>query len=107
MRYRRVVVSGHGGPDVLRVAEEDLPGPAAGEARVKVQAAGVSAFDLSCRRSGRLPSVPRCPGVGRFAEAHQLRPKVADGVPLTQAAEAHRLLEQGGIGGNIMLVTDG
>jgi NADPH:quinone reductase-like Zn-dependent oxidoreductase len=51
MRYRRVVVSRHGGPDVLQVAEANLPDPAAGEVRVKVLAAGVSAFDLMYRRS--------------------------------------------------------
>lgn len=33
------VVSRHGGPDVLQLTEEDLPKPAAGEARVRVQAA--------------------------------------------------------------------
>ena len=41
--------------------EEDLPVPAAGEVRVKVQAAGVSAFDLMYRRSGRLPGSPDVP----------------------------------------------
>jgi NADPH:quinone reductase-like Zn-dependent oxidoreductase len=51
MRYRRVVKSRHGGPDVLQVAEANLPDPAAGEVRVKVLAAGVSAFDLMYRRS--------------------------------------------------------
>jgi NADPH:quinone reductase-like Zn-dependent oxidoreductase len=54
-------VSRHGGPDVLRLIEEDLPEPAAGEARVRVQAAGVSAFDLMYRRSGRLPGSPKVP----------------------------------------------
>ena len=60
-RHRRVVVSRHGGPDVLQVVEEDLPEPRAGEARVKVLAAGVSAFDLMFRASGRLPGTPRLP----------------------------------------------
>ena len=39
----RVVVTRRGGPDVLQVVEEDLPEPQAGEVRVKVLAAGVSA----------------------------------------------------------------
>ena len=42
MKYRRVVVTRHGGPDVLRTVEEDLPEPKPGEVRVKVEAAGVS-----------------------------------------------------------------
>jgi len=61
MKQRRVVVSRHGGPDVLQVVHEELQEPAAGEARVKVLAAGVSAFDLMYRRSGRLPGSPAVP----------------------------------------------
>ena len=61
MKYDRVVVSRHGGPDVLEVVEEDLPEPGAGEVRVKVLAAGVSAFDLIYRRWSRLPGCPRLP----------------------------------------------
>ncbi len=46
MKHHRVVVTRHGGPDVLQMVEEDLPEPQAGEVRVKVLAAGVSAYDL-------------------------------------------------------------
>jgi NADPH2:quinone reductase len=45
----------------LQVVEEDLPEPGAGEVRVKVLAAGVSAYDLMLRRSGSLPGTPRVP----------------------------------------------
>jgi NADPH2:quinone reductase len=61
MKHHRVVVTRHGGPDVLQVVEEDLPQPQAGEVRVKVQAAGVSAYDLMFRSSGLLPGTPRVP----------------------------------------------
>ena len=61
MKYHRVVVTRHGGPEVLQVVEEDLPEPRAGEVRVRVLAAGVSAYDLMHRRSGLLPGVPRVP----------------------------------------------
>jgi NADPH2:quinone reductase len=60
-QYRRVVVTRHGGPEVLQVVEEALPEPGPGEVRVKVLAAGVSAYDLMHRRSGALPGVPRVP----------------------------------------------
>jgi len=45
--------------------EEDCPEPQAGEVRVKVQAAGVSAFDLMVRSASfpRFPRVPFTPGV--------------------------------------------
>lgn len=61
LRNRRVVVSRHGGPDVLQVVEEDLPEAGAGEVRVRVLAAGVSAFDLIYRRWGHLPGSPPLP----------------------------------------------
>jgi NADPH:quinone reductase-like Zn-dependent oxidoreductase len=61
MKYHRIVVSRHGGPEVLQVVEEDLPEPQAGEVRVKVLAAGVSAYDLMLRRSGSLPGTPKVP----------------------------------------------
>lgn len=60
-RHRRVVVTGHGGPDVLEVVEEAVPEPREGEARVRVLAAGVSAFDLVYRRWRRLPGRPAVP----------------------------------------------
>jgi NADPH:quinone reductase-like Zn-dependent oxidoreductase len=60
-KHHRVIVSRHGGPDVLQVVEEDRPEPQAGEVRVKVLAAGVSAYDLMFRRSGLLPGTPRVP----------------------------------------------
>ncbi len=61
MKHHRVVVTQHGGPDVLQMIEEDVPEPKAGEVRVKVQAAGISGYDLMFRRSGRLPGTPRVP----------------------------------------------
>jgi NADPH:quinone reductase-like Zn-dependent oxidoreductase len=44
-KHRRVVVPRRGGPEVLQVVEEELPEPRAGEVRVKLLAAGVSAYD--------------------------------------------------------------
>jgi len=61
MKSHRVVVSRHGGPEVLQVVEEDLPKPKTGEVRVRVLAAGVSAYDLMFRQSGRMPGTPKPP----------------------------------------------
>jgi len=61
MKHHRVVVTRHGGPDVLQMIEEDCPEPQVGEVRVKVQVAGVSAYDLMFRRAGWLPGTPRVP----------------------------------------------
>ena len=64
MKCHRVVVTRHGGPDVLQVVEEDLPEPQTGEVRVKVLAAGISGYDLMDRRYSFPggPSVPYTPG---------------------------------------------
>lgn len=61
----RVVVSRHGGPDVLEVVEEDLPMPATDQIRVRTLAAGVSAHDVMVRsrRFPGFPHVPFTPGV--------------------------------------------
>jgi len=61
MKHKRIVVTRHGPPSVLQVVEEDLPEPRTGEVRVKVLAAGISAYDLMFRRSGSLPGTPRPP----------------------------------------------
>ena len=61
IKNHRVVVTEHGGPDVLQMIEEDLPEPQTGEVRIKVLVAGVSAYDLMFRSSGRLPGTPKVP----------------------------------------------
>jgi NADPH2:quinone reductase len=61
MKHHRVVVTQHGGPEVLQVMEEDRPEPGAGEVRVQVLTAGVSAYDLMFRSSGLFPGSPRPP----------------------------------------------
>jgi NADPH:quinone reductase-like Zn-dependent oxidoreductase len=42
MKYKRLVVTQRGGPEMLQIVEDDLRPPAAGEARVRVLAAAVS-----------------------------------------------------------------
>jgi NADPH2:quinone reductase len=61
MKCHRVVVTRHGEPDVLRVVEENIPEPQAGEVRVRVLTAGVSGYDLMFRSSGVFPGSPRVP----------------------------------------------
>ncbi|MGI9611932.1 MAG: zinc-binding dehydrogenase [Acidimicrobiales bacterium] len=61
IKNHRVVVTEHGGPEVLQLVEEELPEPRTGEVRVEVLAAGVSAFDLIYRRWAHLPGSPRLP----------------------------------------------
>ncbi len=60
MRHSRIVVTHYGGPDELRVVEEECPEPKAGEVRVRVLAAGVSLPDVMMRE-GIHPETPRLP----------------------------------------------
>jgi len=59
-RMKRVVVDHFGGPDVLRVVEDDAPRPGPGEVSVRVLAAGVSFTDAQLR-AGTYLGVPKPP----------------------------------------------
>jgi NADPH:quinone reductase-like Zn-dependent oxidoreductase len=58
LKSKRVLVTRPGGPEVLRLREEELPEPGPGEVRVKILAAGVSYADL-LMREGVHPETPR------------------------------------------------
>src|SRR5499426_2474831 len=60
MKHSRILVTHYGGPDALRVVEEESPEPGYGEVRVRVQAAGVSLPDIMARE-GVHPETPRPP----------------------------------------------
>jgi len=60
MKHTRVIVTHYGGPDALRVIEEERPDPNSGEVRVRVLAAGVSMPDIMARE-GIHPETPRVP----------------------------------------------
>jgi len=60
MKHTRIIVTHYGGPDALRVIEEECPEPGDGEVRVRVLAAGVSLPDLMMRE-GIHPETPRLP----------------------------------------------
>jgi len=64
VKHARVIVARYGGPDALQVLEEERPEPKAGEARVKVLAAGVSLPDLMMREGvhPETPTLPFTPG---------------------------------------------
>ena len=60
MKYKRVVISREGGPDVLQVVEENLPQPDRGEVRVEVLTTGVLLADILWQ-SGMVPGSPKPP----------------------------------------------
>jgi len=64
VRHTRIIVTRYGGPDELRVVEEECPEPKEGEVRVRVLAAGVAYPDLLMREGvhPEKPSLPFTPG---------------------------------------------
>ena len=60
VRHTRIIVTHYGGPDALRVVQEERPEPKAGQVRVRVLAAGVSLPDILARE-GVHPETPRLP----------------------------------------------
>jgi len=60
MKHTRIIVTHYGGPDALRVVEEERPEPGDGEVRVRILVAGVSLPDLMMRE-GIHPETPKLP----------------------------------------------
>jgi NADPH2:quinone reductase len=64
MKHTRIIVDRYGGPEELRVVEEECPEPRNGEVRVRVLAAGVALPDVMMREGihPETPSLPFTPG---------------------------------------------
>src|SRR5215207_9039634 len=73
---RKVVVDHYGGPEVVRVVEEEDPRPGAGEVLVRVLAAGVSYTDAMLRAGSYLgvPKPPFTPGYELIGVVEELGP---------------------------------
>ena len=80
MRYKRVVVTQYGGPEVITTTEEEIPTPKAGEVRVRVLAAGVGLPDVLAREGvhPETPHVPYTPGWDLVGTVDQLGQGVPD-----------------------------
>jgi NADPH2:quinone reductase len=73
---KRVVIDQFGGPEVLKVVEDDIPQPRSGEVRVRVLAAGVSFSDALLRAGVYLggPKPPFTPGYELVGVVEELGP---------------------------------
>jgi NADPH:quinone reductase len=79
VRHTRVIVTHYGGPDALRVVEEECPEPKDGEVRVRVLAAGVSLPDIMAREGihPETPPVPFTPGWDLVGVVDRLGDRIA------------------------------
>ncbi|KPK88547.1 MAG: hypothetical protein AMJ88_18825 [Anaerolineae bacterium SM23_ 63] len=66
MKYKSVIVTTRGGPEVLQVIENDLRAPSAGEARIRILAVPVCLPDVEARY-GRSPFTLKIPFVPGYA----------------------------------------
>lgn len=95
MKYKSVIVTKRGGPEVLQVVENELRLPAAKEVRVKVLAAGVGRTDINYRY-GLSPFAPKIP----FVPGYQMMGVVdAVGRDVTRVAVGDRVAALIGHGG--------
>lgn len=64
MRYKSIIVTARGGPEVLEIVENELRSPKAGEARIKILASPVVQDDVAVRLGNRpwLADPPYTPG---------------------------------------------
>jgi NADPH:quinone reductase-like Zn-dependent oxidoreductase len=66
MKYKSIVVTRRGSPEVLKIVENDLRPPSPGEVRVKVLATPVCGPDVQARY-GQTPIAPKVPFVPGYA----------------------------------------
>jgi NADPH:quinone reductase-like Zn-dependent oxidoreductase len=98
---RAVVITRHGGPNVLEVQERPDPPVGAGEVRIAVEAAGINFADLMAR-AGTYPDAPRPPCVIGYDVAGEVE-SVGEGVETHSVGD--RVLAGTRFGGYAELVT--
>jgi NADPH:quinone reductase-like Zn-dependent oxidoreductase len=100
---RALVITEHGGPEVLKIEERPDPQPGPGEVRVKVRAAGINFADLLARM-GLYEDAPKPPCVVGYEFAGDVD-EVGEGV--TEYTPGQRVLGGCRFGGYAELVVTG
>ena len=98
---RAVVITEHGGPEVLKVQERPDPPVGPGEVRIAVKAAGINFAD-TLARTGLYPDSPKVPCVVGYEVAGEVE-SVGDGV--TSVGVGDRVLAGTRFNGQAELVT--
>jgi NADPH:quinone reductase-like Zn-dependent oxidoreductase len=98
---RAVVLTGHGGPEVLQVQERPDPQVGPGEVRIAVKAAGINFADTMAR-VGLYPEAPKPPCVLGYEVAGEVE-SVGDGVESVKVGD--RVMAGTRFGGQASMVT--
>lgn len=101
MKYRSVIVTKRGGPEVLQVIEEELAPPLPGEAQIRILATPVCQDDVAVRVGNRpfLAKVPFVPGYSILGVVEAI------GEDVTQAAVGDRVAALTNFGGYAEYIT--
>ena len=101
MKYRSVIVTKRGGPEVLQVIEEKLAPPLPGEAQIRILATPVCQDDVAVRVGNRpfLAKVPFVPGYSILGVVEAI------GEDVTQAAVGDRVAALTNFGGYAEYIT--
>jgi len=95
MKYKSVVATKRGGPEVLQIVENEMRAPTAGEVQIKVLATGVGRTDINYRY-GYSPFSPKAP----FVPGYEIVGVVeAIGTGVTRVAVGERVAALTGHGG--------
>jgi NADPH:quinone reductase-like Zn-dependent oxidoreductase len=80
MKYKSIIVTRRGSPEALKIIENDLRAPAAGEARIKILATSVCQDDIAARIGNRpfLPKLPFVPGYAVVGVVDAIGPDVTN-----------------------------
>src|SRR3954451_8054888 len=98
---KAVVLTGHGGPEVLRVQERPDPSVGPGEVRIAVKAAGINFADTMAR-VGLYPDAPKPPCVMGYEVSGEIE-SLSEGV--SDFAVGDRVMAGTRFGGQAELVT--
>src|SRR3982751_683084 len=85
VRMKAIVLTGHGGPEVLQVQERPDPPVGRGEVRIAVKAAGINFADTMAR-VGLYPEAPKPPCVLGYEVAGEVE-TVGDAVESVKAGD--------------------
>ena len=80
MRNTRVILTALGGPEVLKVVEDEIRNPAAHELRIRTLACGVAFADVLMRRGlySGVPPLPYSPGYDIVGEVESCGSRVTE-----------------------------
>lgn len=102
---KQIVITGHGGPEKLKLQEAPDPAPGAGAVRIQVKASGINFADILARR-GLYPDAPKFPAVVGYEVAGTVNALGSGVNPFWLGAEVFALTRFGGYSDVVVVPVD-